>query len=84
MTKSIYYYPLKDWSLFTLTHNEKRLQTPIDVQFYIEVLKMRFGKHIYASPFIDRLHLKVVIENDSVDHVRFIDMLLRNHILNNY
>ena len=84
METNTYYYPVKYWNQFVLTENKKKLQYPTDLQFYIETLILQFDQFISVSPFLDRKHIKVVIERDNDFHYRTIDGLLRHYVMKHY
>lgn len=84
METNTYYYPVKYWNQFVLTENKKKLQHPTDLQFYIESLILQFDQYIKVSPFLDRKHIKVIIEKDKDFQYRTIDELLRDYVMKHY
>jgi len=82
-TKS-YFYPVRLWNTFELTENSKRLSSPIDLQFFIEVLMIQFGIYIYIQPCSDRKSIRAIIEKDIGCSYCAAERILRKYVEKHY
>ena len=79
-----YYYYVNPCYEFILTHNEEKLQKPIDLQFFIEILKLKYDIYLQVFPTKNNKIIKANIEIDKNDLYYNIEFKLRNYIKKHY
>ena len=79
-----YYYYVNPCYEFVLTHNKEKLQKPIDLQFFIEILKLKYKIYLQVFPTKNNKIIKANIEMDKNDLYYNIELKLRNYIKKHY
>lgn len=79
-----YYYHIDKRNVFALTTNGKILQYPIDLQFFIEHLKLKYNIFIQIYPTKNKNIIKAEIEKDKDGLYSIIEFKLRNYIKKHY
>tara|TARA_Y200000002_G_C22432355_1_gene558589 strand:- start:274 stop:531 length:258 start_codon:yes stop_codon:yes gene_type:complete len=79
-----YYYYVNPCYEFVLTHNKEKLQKPIDLQFFIEILKLKYDIYLQVFPTKNNKIIKANIEIDKKDLYYNIEFKLRNYIKKHY
>ena len=84
MTTNSYFYPVRSGDIFELTENNKKLSSPMDLQFFIEILMMQFGIHIFITPCGDRKSIRAIIERDIGCSYCVVERILRKYVEKHY
>jgi len=84
MKTATYYYTVKNKLMFDLTQNGKKLQSPYDLQFFIEILMDIYQLHIQVLPCAAPSTIKVIFEKDDRYHYCAMESIFRKYIKDYY